>query len=176
VVNRQAIAGGIGAAVAVAAFIAAVDRFADGGGDGFVGLGPRISDINLVLEVVLVLGLTFGMRLARAGNVEAHRRHQTMWVLVNLALVVMIMIPSLVRGGGGSLSDFSHVYAWVTWLHAALGTLALASGLWLVLQMNDVLPQRYHVAWWKTLMRITLAAYWGVALLGLATYIVWYRV
>jgi len=31
-----------------------------------------------------------------------------------------------------------------------------------------------HIAWWKTLMRCTLAGYWEVALGGLATYYVWY--
>jgi hypothetical protein len=173
--NRPAIAGGIGAAVATGALVGAIVQFADGYGDGFVGMGTRIADVNLVLELLLVLGLTFGMRLARAGNVEAHRRNQTMWVLVNAALVVAVMLPSLLRGGPGSLRDFSHAVAPVTWLHAVLGAATLVAGLWLVLQMNDVLPARWHVARWKTLMRVTLAGYWGVALLGLATYLVWYR-
>jgi hypothetical protein len=36
--------------------------------------------------------------------------------------------------------------------------------------MNDVLPARLHIRWWKKLMRLTLAGYWTVALIGLATY------
>jgi len=40
--------------------------------------------------------------------------------------------------------------------------------------MNDILPQRFHVRWWKNLMRLTLARYWTVALLGFATYYFWY--
>jgi len=58
-------------------------------------------------------------------------------------------------------------------LHAALGVLTLAAGLWLILQMNDVLPQRWHTAKWKTLMRLTLTGYWLVALLGIGIYYLW---
>jgi hypothetical protein len=46
--------------------------------------------------------------------------------------------------------------------------------LWLVLQMNGLLPQRLHVRGWKTLMRVTLAGYWAVAALGLAIYYLWF--
>jgi len=41
------------------------------------------------------------------------------------------------------------------------------------LQMNDVLPQRWHTAKWKTLMRLTLTGYWLVALLGIGIYYLW---
>src|SRR6266851_1886844 len=50
----------------------------------------------------------------------------------------------------------------------------LLAGLWIVLQMNDVLPRGLHVPWWKNLMRATLAGYWATALLGFATYYFWY--
>ena len=60
--NRQAITAGALAFGLVIVGVYAINRFADGGGDGFVGLGPRIADLNVVLEVVLVLGLTFGMK------------------------------------------------------------------------------------------------------------------
>jgi len=175
-VNRQAITAGALAFGLVIVGVYAINRFADGGGDGFVGLGPRIADLNVVLEVVLVLGLTFGMRLARAGSIEAHRRNQTIWVLANAALVVAVMLPSLLRAAPGTVGDFAHAPAWATWVHVALGVATLASGVWLVLLMNDVLPARWHTARWKTMMRATLAGYWLVALVGLATYVVWYRV
>ena len=42
--------------------------------------------------------------------------------------------------------------------------------------MNDVIPARFHIARWKTLMRATLAGYWLVAVIGLASYLTWYRV
>jgi hypothetical protein len=62
----------------------------------------------------------------------------------------------------------------VPWLHATLGAATVAAGLWLVLQMNGLLPQRLHVRGWKTLMRVTLAGYWAVAALGLTIYYLWF--
>jgi hypothetical protein len=144
------------------------------GAPGFFGPGVLIADVNLLLEIVLVLGLTFGFYLARTGKIEAHRVNQTTWVLVNAALVAFIMVSSLQDVKVNTLSDLSSARYAVTWLHALIGTLTVASGLWLVLQMNDILPQRVHIAWWKTLMRLTLTGYWLVVLLGFATYYLWY--
>jgi len=46
-----------------------------------------------------------------------------------------------------------------------------ASGsLWLVPQMNDVLPRRLHVRGRQRLVRWTPARYWTVALPGFGTY------
>ena len=140
---------------------------------GFIGPGGLNADINLVLEVLLVLGLTFGFMLARKGKIEAHRVNQTIWVLVNAALVACIMAGSILGFKLNSLAELADPGIGLTWLHALTGTLTLVAGLWLVLQMNDVLPKRFHVRWWKNLMRLTLAGYWAVALLGFATYYYW---
>jgi hypothetical protein len=141
---------------------------------GFLGPGKLVADVNLVLEVLLVLGLTFGFFFARTGRIEAHRVNQTTWVMVNAALVATIMVASLADVKPTSVADMADPRLWVTWLHALIGTLAAAAGLWIVLQMNDVLPRRMHVRGWKNLMRATLAAYWLVALLGFATYYFYY--
>jgi hypothetical protein len=72
------------------------------------------------------------------------------------------------------LADLADPLYALTWVHAVIGALTVVAGLWLVLQMNDVLPPRLHVAAWKNLMRMTLAGYWLVVLLGFATYYFWY--
>ena len=148
------------------------------GGDreaaGFLGPGTLIADFNLLLEILLLLGVTFGYWLARTGSIEAHRVNQTCWVLVNAALVAASMFESMGNVKLAKVGDLGNPYLAITWLHAAIGTGTVAAGLWLVLQMNDVLPQAWHVQRWKTLMRATLAGYWIVALLGIATYRAWY--
>ena len=158
------------AAAAVALVLQAGGRDAP----GFLGPGTLIADVNLMLEILLVLGVTFGFALARTGSIEAHRVNQTGWVLVNAALVACIMASSMENVKIESAADFGHARIALTWLHALIGTFTVAAGLWLVLQMNDVLPRRVHVRGWKTLMRLTLAGYWAVALLGFATYYFWY--
>jgi hypothetical protein len=141
---------------------------------GFLGPATWLADVNLLLQILLVLGLTFGMVLARRGQIEAHRINQTIWVLVNAVLVALIMVGSMWTFKLAHLRDLANPGNLVIVLHAMVGTLTLAGGLWLVLQMNDVLPQRWHIRAWKRLMQATLAGYWVMALLGIANYYFWY--
>ena len=166
------LAGGV-AALAIVAIVASLRATGKADTAGFLGHGSLASDLNLTLEILLVLGLTVGFALARGGRIEAHRVNQTMWVLVNAALVICIMIPSLQNAKVHSFAELTKLPTALPWVHAALGLLTLISGLWLVLQMNDVLPQRWHTPRWKTLMRLTLTGYWLVALLGIGIYYFW---
>lgn len=172
--RKLAILAGGALAAATAALALGIIAAGKKGEPGFVGPGVLLADINLALEILLVLGLTLGFFLARAGKIETHRVNQTIWVLVNAALVAFIMASSLQDVNVRSIAELADPRYGVTWLHALIGTFTACAGLWLVLQMNDVLPQRFHVKWWKNLMRLTLAGYWAVALLGLATYYFWY--
>jgi hypothetical protein len=165
---------GFGLALSVLTALVVLGAFSAGNKPGFLAPGLFIADFNLALEILLVLGLTVGAFLARSGRIEAHRRNQTIWVLVNAALVLCLMLPSMQDVKITKLSDFSDVRTAVTWAHALVGGLTFLSGMWLVLQMNDVIPARFHVTWWKKLMRLTLAGYWGVALGGMVTYYFWY--
>ncbi len=167
------VSGGVVVA-ATAALVLGVRIMGKNGAPGFLGPGTLAADINLMLEIVLVLGLTAGAFMARAGNIEAHRRNQTTWVLMNAVLVALIMVSSMQDVEIKSIADLAGALYWVTWLHALVGTLTVMAGLWLVLQMNDILPRRWHIGWWRSLMRLTLAGYWAVVLLGGATYYVWY--
>jgi hypothetical protein len=172
--RKSAILAGCAAAATTAAVVLGLVAAGKADKGGFIGRGGLNADINLVLELLLVLGLTYGFHLARKGNIEAHRVNQTTWVLVNAALVACIMAGSILSFKLNSLADLADPGIGITWLHALIGTLTAVAGLWLVLQMNDILPQRFHITWWKNLMRLTLAGYWTVALLGLATYYFWY--
>ncbi len=172
--KRIAIVSGLLAASATAALALGIFAAGKEGGPGFLGPGVYIADVNLALEILLLGGLTFGFFLARRGSIQAHRINQTVWVMVNAALVACIMYASLEDVKLKAIGDLADWRIGVTWLHAAIGTLTVAGGLWLILQMNDILPATLHVIWWKTLMRCTLAGYWLVALLGIATHILWY--
>lgn len=158
----------------VIAAIPAIDAAGKWSAKVFLGPGGLVPDLNLVLEILLVAGLTFGYWLARRGNIAAHRYNQTIWVLLNAVLVALIMAGSMESAELESAADLAKIHIGVPWLHAAIGAATVASGLWLVLQMNGLLPKRLHVRGWKTLMRITLAGYWVVAVLGLVIYYAWF--
>ncbi len=137
-------------------------------------LTQLIPDLNLVLEVLLIAGLTFGYWLAKRGNIAAHRYNQSVFVLLNAVLVVLIMAGSMANAELESAADLAKLHIGMPWLHATIGTVTVGSGLWLVLQMNGLLPRWLHVRGWKTMMRLTLAGYWIVALLGLAIFYIWF--
>lgn len=172
--KRFALVGGGLLIAGVIAAVLALDAAGLREAPGIFGWGSVFSDLNLVLEILLVAGLTFGYWLARRGNIAAHRYNQTVWVLLNAVLVVLIMAGAMQDVRPGSAADFAKPQVLIAWMHAVLGGVTVACGLWLLLQMNDILPQRLHVRGWKTLMRVTLAGYWLVALLGLAVYFFWF--
>ena len=157
-----------------AAAIVAIEAAGKWTAKGFLGPGGLIPDLNLTLELLLVAGLTFGYWLAKRGNIAAHRYNQTVWVLLNAVLVALIMARGMENAAFEAASDLAKPHILVPWLHALLGGATVASGLWLVLQFNGLLPKPLHVRGWKTLMRVTLAGYWAVALLGLAIYYLWF--
>ena len=173
--RKIAILGGCAAAAVTAAVVLGLVAAGKADKAGFLGSGGLNADINLLLELLLVLGLSFGFTLARKGNIEAHRINQTIWVMVNAALVASIMVGSILSFKLNSIAELADPGIGITWLHALIGTFTFVAGLWLVLQMNDILPKRFHITWWKNLMRLTLAGYWAVALLGFATYYYWYE-
>jgi hypothetical protein len=173
-VKKAALSCGVVAAAATAALVMGLRSAGKADVPGFLGPGTMLADVNVTLEVLLVLGLTFGMGLARSGRIEAHRTNQTIWASVNAALVALIMIGSIRTFKLAHLSDLANTGNLIIVVHAVIGTLTFAAGLWLVLQMNDILPERMHFRGWKTMMRWTLVGYWAVALLGIATYRVWY--
>ena len=144
------------------------------GSPGFLGPGPLIADANLILEIFLVAGVSYGFLLARRGNIQAHQINQTTWVILNLGLIALVMAGSMQDVKVARTADLANWRIGVTWLHAAVGTLTAFAGLWIVLQMNNVLPAGLHVAWWRKLMRAALAGYWLTALLGFLTYYFWY--
>jgi len=167
----------ITAAVMVAgslAWIAGISWSGLDGSRGFFGPGPLIADANLILEIFLVAGLTHGFVLARRGDIDAHQVNQTTWVILNAGLIALVMAGSMQDVKLVKTADLADWRIGVTWLHAAVGALTALAGLWIVLQMNDILPRGLHVADWKNLMRAALAGYWATALLGFATYYFWY--
>src|SRR5262249_12341707 len=93
------------------------------GAHGFFGPGPLIADANLVLEVFLVAGISYGFLLARSGRIDAHQVNQTTWVVLNLGLIVLVMAGSMQDVAIAKASDLASWRTAVTWLHALVGTL-----------------------------------------------------
>ncbi len=137
---------------------------------------PLAADCVLLSEVAMGLALVVGGILARRRHYRAHAWCQSSVVLLNLILVMSFMVPSFHRAvAPGLLTHLGRSYYWLATAHGALGVGAELLGLYVLLAAGTkILPQRLRLGRYKLWMRSTLALWWLVLLLGLATYIRWY--
>jgi len=143
---------------------------------GFLGTRATfLADLNLIAALLILAGLLVGFAAVRSKNVSAHQYIQTAMVLLFLVLIVFIMEVSFWQNVGpgipGQIGEASYA---MPALHAAIGGLAEISGLYLVLLMNGLMPRPLRVRLWKRLMQATLVLFILVAVLGIATYYLWY--
>src|SRR5258706_9909993 len=122
------------------AWVAGISLSGLEGSRGFFGAGPLIADANLILEVFLVAGITYGFLLARRGNIDAHQINQTTWVVLNIGLIVLVMAGSIQDVKNRQAAAFVDFRIAGTWLHPGLGTPPALSGLWILRPMTNVLP------------------------------------
>jgi len=144
---------------------------------GFLGTHAGFgSDLNLAIQIAMGVALISGAFLARAKRFVAHGICQTAILVLNLAMICFLMWPSF----------HSHVlprlpkrlgkrfYAVAT-IHGIFGVLAEILGLYIVLVAGTkILPETWRFKRWKLWMRIELALWWIVLLMGVVTYWVWY--
>ncbi len=143
---------------------------------GFFGSNATLSsDVNLIAQLLLLLGLSLGAALAHRGHISTHQYLQTGLVLFNIVLTAFIMIASFESHVAPKLPGIlGSAYGLVAAFHAALGTIAILCGVYLILRMNQLIPKSLQVSGWRNLMRFTLGLYWAVGLFGLTTYLIWY--
>ena len=143
---------------------------------GFLGPGSLLADVNLTLEILLVVGLTVGMMLARRGTIEAHRVNQSdrgCWSTRGWSRVMMA--PSLANVKVSQLRRSRTSVRRVTVAardgRRTDGHRRAVAG---AADERRAAEGAGTSRGWKPLMRTTLAGYWAVALLGIVLYFVWY--
>ncbi len=144
---------------------------------GFLGTSASFeADLVLVLEACMGIGLVAGAFLARRRRYRAHAWVQSTIVLVNLALVVVTMVPSLrVQILPAAPAKWVRPHYLVAIAHGTLGALVQSAGLYVLLSAGtSLLPPSLRLTRYKPWMRALLVSWWIVLLLGLATYLRWY--
>ena len=140
--------------------------------EGFLGSDAGLpSNLNLTIQIAMGVALIFGAFLARAKRFVAHGICQTVVLVLNLVMICFVMWPSF----------HSHVlprlpkrlgkrfYAVAT-IHGVFGVLAETLGLYIVLVAGTkILPETWRFKRWKLWMRIELALWWFVLLMGAVT-------
>jgi hypothetical protein len=152
----------------------------DGGNElneGFLGTAaPRYADLVLLMEIVMGVGLLIGALLARIRRFRAHAWCQSIIVLSNLVVIVLIMIPSFhVHVSPKIPLKLGKAYYALATAHAALGTLTEFAALYILLSAGTrLLPPKLRMADYKVSMRTVLVLWLLEIVLGLETYVHWY--
>jgi len=122
------------------------------------------------------VGLLIGALLARLRSFRLHAWCQSTIVVVNLAVIVLTMIPSLRLQVTPKIPiKLGNAYYAVATAHAALGAITEIAGLYILLAAGTrVLPEALRITKYKLWMRTVLVFWWVVLLLGWATYGRWY--
>ena len=137
---------------------------------------PRGANVVLLLEIAMRIGLLLGARLARKERFRQHAWCQSAVVLLNLAVVTVMMIPSFyVYVLPGVPAKLGKAYYALATTHGAFGAVTELAGLYILLSAGTgILPEKLRITKYKVWMRTVLALWWVVLLLGMATYARWY--
>jgi uncharacterized membrane protein YozB (DUF420 family) len=137
---------------------------------------PLAADFVLALEIAMGVALLAGARLARKGRFRQHAWCQSAVVLLNLAVVVVMMIPSFrVHVLPRIPAKLGSAYYALATTHAVIGTITELAGLYVLLSAGTgVLPEKFRITKYKAWMRTVLVFWWVALMLGLVTYARWY--
>lgn len=145
-------------------------------GRGFLGTNASVlADISLVLGITVAVLLTIGMLLAVMKRYNAHRWVQTTAVSLNVVQVLAIMVASFFKSAApGIPQKLGETYYQAALIHAALGSITLIFGTFVMLRGNKLVPQALRFKNYKLFMRSAYGLYIAVTLLGIWVYSVWY--
>lgn len=145
--------------------------------EGFLGTAaPRYADIVLLLEIGMGVALIIGGVLAHRQRFRAHAWCQSAVVLLNAGVIALVMVPSFRDQVSPQIPlKLTKPYFALATAHGALGCVVECAALYLLLAAGTkLLPEALRLQRYKLWMRIVLASWWLVLLLGIATYTRWY--
>ena len=145
--------------------------------EGFLGTHAGFgSDLNLTIQIAMGVALITGAFLARAKRFAAHGICQTVVLVLNLVMICFLMWPSFQSHVLPRLPErLGKGFYAVATIHGVLGVLAEILGLYIVLVAGTkILPESWRFKRWKLWMRVELALWWVVLMMGVLTYCVWY--
>ena len=124
--------------------------------EGFLGTAaPRYADVILLLEFGMGVALLIGAVLARMRRFRLHAWCQSVIVLLNLAVIVLVMLPSFhVHVSPKIPVKLGKAYYALATAHGALGSVTEIAGLYILLSAGtNVLPQNFRLTKYKLGMR-----------------------
>jgi len=142
-------------------------------GEGFLGRGGTLGgDLNLLIQAGVGLMILMGAVLARRGWYRAHGACQSTALAIAAAMTVVWMVPSFREVYAPDLSRGVVSRTTIGILaHAALGTVVLLLGVYVVLVAGtNLVPQRFRFSNYTVWMRTLLVLWWIAIGMGALTY------
>lgn len=138
---------------------------------GFLGTRAGIpADVNLILQIAILCLLLLGRNRAKRKNFRQHGRYMSIAVALNATSLATVMLPSLLLGLDFVLTQPSNPLSIITMLHAALGTVSLILGFYLVLKWRFSRPL-VECLKNRRLMKPTIYLWATTATIGILLYI-----
>jgi uncharacterized membrane protein YozB (DUF420 family) len=139
-------------------------------------VAPLYANLILFLEIAMGVALLIGALLARLRRFRQHAWCQSAIVLLNLAVIVLVMIPSFRERVIPRIPlRLGKSYYALAAAHAALGTITEIAAVYILLAAGThFLPEKFRLTRYKLWMRTLLVLWWAVLVLGFATYARWY--
>jgi uncharacterized membrane protein YozB (DUF420 family) len=133
-----------------------------------------VADLNLAVQVILLVAVSFGALQARRGRSDTHEALMTGAVVVNAAAIILVMNPSFFRALPSALRDPGTLRSMLLWPHMVSGALAELLGVYAVIRTRVVPsgPAGWRGA--KATMTITWLLWVLAAAVGVGLYVVWY--
>ena len=132
-------------------------------------IGQRLSsEINLVAQLLILVGLWIEAYFARRKQIPRHQKIQTTLVLTNSFFILFVMVTSFYSYiiAGGTVTG---PVAILMMVHGVIGLAAELTGIYLILRMSTkILPSGLRVRNFKLVMRSLLGLWTVVVVLGLA--------
>ncbi len=139
--------------------------------------GDRLSsDINLIAQLLILIGLWIGANFARHKQIARHQNIQTTLVLLNTYFILFVMFNSFnkyVLEAGVTTGPLATLMI----VHGSIGLVAELTAIYLILRMRtNILPRALRVQNYKLVMRLLLVLWTVIVGLGLSVYFVQYLV
>jgi uncharacterized membrane protein YozB (DUF420 family) len=144
---------------------------------GFLGTQAGFgADITLVLQIVMGVSLIAGVFLARTKRYVMHGICQSTVLLLNFVIIASFMWPSFsFQVLPGLPKHFARRHYNLAALHGTFGGVTELLGLYILLVAGtNIVPEAWRFRRWKLWMRIELALWLFVLLIGVGTYLIWY--
>lgn len=133
---------------------------------------PRYTNVVLILEIAMGVGLLGGAMLARLKHFRSHAWCQSAVLFINFFVIVLTMVPSFHAHVFPEIRmKLGRAYYALATAHSVFGAIAEIAGLYILLAAGTtLLAERIRITRYKVWMRTVLALWWTALLLGLATY------